>query len=312
MIRIFQRLHRIQIRNKSLKLLSLAIAVMVYVVSRQPMTNVRFSDISLDTTGLSPDLVITGKTPQNVSVSFHGPRDVIRSITPNQLIVTADLTGKGAGERVIQLRPKEDVRGYEQGSIVVSSIEPPNVTFKIEPKEHKKVPVTVDYKGTLPKGLELYDLKLSPSEVEIKGPQSQVNKINVLKTETINLFGQKKSFRISAEVPTGFDLTQIITPTPVMVDFIIGERREVKRIDQVRVLLKGGATGIRLVTSYVDLELYGPPSKLNKLTRENIFVNASINDLNKTSATPEVVLPEPGVEVKNVFPKEVKFTVRNR
>src|SRR5215510_16017523 len=94
-------------RKQGLKALSLLLAVLLFIVSRQPIIDLRLVGVPIEYRGLSPGVKIVGSAEQTVSVRLSGPRDIVRSLTPNQLLVIADLSGKEPGERVVQLKMDE-------------------------------------------------------------------------------------------------------------------------------------------------------------------------------------------------------------
>src|ERR1044072_3823393 len=88
---LFNRLRHYHIENKGLKLLALLIAFLLFIASRQPMSDVRLVGVPLEFRGIKEGWEISGDVSQTVSVRLHGPQDVIRNLMPNQLAVVATL-----------------------------------------------------------------------------------------------------------------------------------------------------------------------------------------------------------------------------
>src|SRR5262245_2225519 len=134
--RLFHRLRHTRIENKGLKALSLGLAILLFFVSRQPITDMRLVGVPIAYRGLSPGVVIGGDTEKTVSVRLSGPRNIVRTLTPNQLLVIADLSNKEPGEKVVQLKVDES---FLPDNVQVLQIEPASIRIKLEPMAKKLV-----------------------------------------------------------------------------------------------------------------------------------------------------------------------------
>src|SRR5262249_47547283 len=105
--RLFHRLRHTRIENKGLKALSLALAILLFFVAQQPITDMRVVGVPIEYRGLSPGVEIGGDTEKTVSVRLSGPRNIVRSLTPTQLLVIADLSNKEPGEKIVQIKVNE-------------------------------------------------------------------------------------------------------------------------------------------------------------------------------------------------------------
>jgi YbbR domain-containing protein len=297
-------LRHTRIENKGLKALSLLLAVLLFVVSRQPVVDLRMIGVPIEYRGLSPGVKIVGDAEQTVSLRLSGPRDIVRSLTPNQLLVIADLSGKEPGERVIQLKVDED---FLPDSVKVAQIEPASIRIKLEPTVKKLVRVEAKFGGKVAEGREIYNVKLNPGEVEIEGPQSMVDKIESLSTETVNMDGRRGDFQTSVEVEIPQDSSQVKIPGRIELSVKIGEERLLRRFAAAPVRwLDSGATG-RLLTKTVQLEVFGPKSAVEALRADDLRVEVKTSGLppNVTSVTPQIQLPA-SIEIRNIIPREVK------
>jgi YbbR domain-containing protein len=302
--RLFHRLRHTRIENKGLKALSLLLAVLLFVVSRQPVIDLRMAGVAIEYRGLSPGLKIVGDAEQTVSMRLSGPRDIVRSLTPNQLLVIADLSGKGPGERVVQLRADES---FLPDNVNVMQIEPASIRIKLEPNVTKLVRVEARLRGKVPEGREFYGVELSPAEVEIEGPQSMVDKIDSIFTESVSLDGRDVDFRTYVEVEIPQNSLRIKTPGPIELSVIIGEERLLRRFANAPVQWLDKSAAGWLLTKTVRLEVFGPKSAVEALRADDlrVVVNTAGLPPNVTSVTPQVQLPA-NIEIKNIIPREVK------
>ncbi len=307
--RLWQRLRRIQIENKGLMLLSVLLAVALFIISRQPVSDVKLFNVPLEYRGQRSDVEISGEIAQTVSVRVRGPRDLVRSLMPTQLAVTADLTNKEAGERVVQLRTADVA--LPDSSIQVVQIEPASIRLVLEPKMKIRVPVKAQLIGHLAEGLELYGTSAVPDLIEIEGAESQISKVAYLLTESINLSGHGKSFQTMVDVETPHSSLRVLTTTPVKLTIEIGERRSFKRFPAVPVHWANPTTDKELLTKTVEVQLYGPASALDALQSKDLRAEITVDTApSVTTAIPKVILPEnsaPHVEVLKIIPNEVKL-----
>ncbi|MGE0129173.1 MAG: YbbR-like domain-containing protein [Blastocatellales bacterium] len=297
-----------RIENKGLKLLSLLLAILLFAVAQQPITDLRLAGVPIEYRGLHPGVEIGGDVQQTVSVRLRGPRDIVRSLVPNQLLVVADLSNKEPGERIIQLTADESSL---PNNVKVLQIEPASIRIKLEPTAKKRVNVEARFLGQVEKGLEIYRVRLAPGEVEIIGPQSLVDKIDRVVTESVNLDGRKADFQTSVEVEVPQDSLRVKTPSPINLSVEIGEQRITRRFTNIPVQwLDKNANG-RLLTKTVDVEVFGPKSAVEALRADDLRVEINTTGLPSgiVTATPQTHLSanaEKSIEIRNIVPREVK------
>jgi YbbR domain-containing protein len=301
--RFFHRLRHARVENKGLKALSLLLAVLLFIVSRQPTIDLRLVGVPIEYRGLSPGVKIVGATEQTVIVRLSGPRDIVRSLTPNQLLVIADLSGKEPGERVVQLKMDES---FLPDNVKVMQLEPASIRIKLEPNLTKRLRVEAQLIGKVAEGREKYGEELYPKEVEIEGPQSVVSKMERVLTEKVSLDGRAADFQTSVEVEIPQD-SRVKTQGRIELSVKIGEERLLRRFAAAPVRwIDKGPTGL-LLTKTVRLEVVGPKSAVESLREDDLRVEVKTASLptGVTSLTPQVQLPA-NIEIRNIIPKEVK------
>jgi YbbR domain-containing protein len=306
--RLFHRLRHTRIENKGLKALSLLLAILLFVVSRQPVIDMRLGDVPIEYRGLSPGVKIVGAQVQTVSLRLSGPRDIVRSLAPNQLLVIADLSGKEPGERSVQLKVDESLL---PDNVNVVQIEPPTIRIRLEPNVTKRVRVEAKLRGRVAEGRECYSVELYPHEIEIEGPQSVVDKMDRVMTEIVSLDRRDADFYTSVEVEIPQESLRVKTPGRIDISVKIGEERQSRRFANIPVQssvqsIDKSATG-RVLTKTVQLEVFGPKSAVEALSADDLRVEVETANLppEVTSVTPKIRLPA-NIEVRNIIPREVK------
>lgn len=306
--RMLHRLRHPRIENKGLKLLSLLLAILLFAVAQQPVADLRLAGVPIEYRGLSQGVEVSSGGEQTVSVRLRGPRDVIRSLVPNQLLVVADLSNKEVGERVVQLRADESSL---PNGVEVLQIEPATIKIKLEPTIKKRVKIEARFLGQVEEDREIYQVKLAPEEVEIEGPQSQVNNLDRVVTETVNLSGRRTDFQTSVEVEVPQHTLRARTSGPINLSVEIGERRIARRFTHIPIQwLDKNAPG-HLLTKTIDVEVFGPKSAVEALRADDLRAEINATGLSSgiSGIAPQIYLPakaEKNVEIRNFVPKEVK------
>jgi YbbR domain-containing protein len=312
-MRLYQRLTHLRAeewKSVGLKLLALCLALMLFQISRQPMNDVRLVGVPVEFSGLRPGLEIVNdpSTQQTVSLRLRGPRDLVRGLLPNQLAVVANLENKEPGERVIQLKPKDVTR---PDGVQILRIEPTSITLRLEPTMRKTVKVEPQYLGPPDAGLEIYRLTPVPETIELEGPQSQLNDLTQVKTESINLKGQRQSFTTPADVELPQPLVRVVNRASVTVRVELGVQRATRLLNNLPVQVTGQMTGARLLPATVQVVIYGPRSAVEGLRENDVKVELDLAALppGAETAQPRVRLPDNlagQIEIKTINPNEVK------
>jgi YbbR domain-containing protein len=299
--RLIHRLRHTRIENKGLKALSLLLAILLFVVSRQPVIDLRLIGVPIEYRGLGPGVKIVGAAEQTVSLRLSGPRDIVRSLTPNQLLVVADLSGKQPGERTVQLKVDDT---FLPDNVEVIQIEPSTIRIKLEPNVTKLVRVEAEFVGKVAEGHEFYGVELDPQEIEIEGPQSIVEKVHGVRTETVSLNGRSADFHTSVEVEIPQESLRVKAPGRIDISVKIGEERQSRRFTNVPVQWAiqsiDAGENRRLLTKTVQLEVFGPKSAVEALSVDDLRV-----EIESANLIPQVRLPQ-NIEIRSVIPGEVK------
>lgn len=204
-------------RSWGLKLVSLFLAGIVwFVVSapRRERASERAYAAPLAVVGMPRDLVITNQVPDTVNVRLRGRLSDLRSLSSQNLEVTVDLSWAQPGEATITVRPQAINVPPE---IEVVSIEPNRMRFHIEQLRQKVVPVRPFLVGETPTGFRAGDPTLTPDQVLVSGPASQVRKVEEVATERIIMTGRTATFTQSIAVVSDSPFVRIVEPLTVQV-----------------------------------------------------------------------------------------------
>ncbi|MBS1812171.1 MAG: YbbR-like domain-containing protein [Acidobacteria bacterium] len=201
-----------------MKLLSIAVAFLFFAVSRQPSREVLLTNVPLEFVNIAPGLEVSSDLPTSVKVRLRGPRDMVQGLSANQLEVRADLSNKTTGERVIQLKPSDVTK---PDKIEIRRIEPQTIELVLEPTRHKIVPIEAQIVGNVAFGYE-YSVKVEPAEAEIEGPESKVERVKKILTESVHLNNRTENLLLQVDLETskqGIRLTKF-SPIQLKVEVV--------------------------------------------------------------------------------------------
>ena len=283
--RVEKLLRRIFLEDWSLKLLSLAIAIVLWLLvtgQNEPVT----AHVNVQLNFIRPQsLEISNDPPRTVDVMLTGSRNKLDDLTSLDLVATVDISDQRAGERVLRLADKAQI-SLPQG-IKVDGFQPSAIPIRLESILERQVRIEPKLEGKPPDGFEVYAVHPSKGSVAVRGPESHVNAIEKVQTEPIWVAGHKESFtaaNLTMDVPDPkIDLLEPV----INVDVEIGERRTEKNFSGVNVSTSDGG---RVQPETTSVTLLGATSLLDSLKAEDIKI---VLDSVGQNLEPRLELPQP-------------------
>lgn len=265
--RLEKLLRRVFIEDWSLKLLSLAIAIVLWLLvtgQNEPVT----AHVNVQLNFIRPQsLEISNDPPRTVDVMLTGSRNKLDDLTSLDLVATVDLSNQTAGERVLRLADKAQI-SLPQG-VKVDGFQPSAIPVRLEPIIERQVVIEPKLEGKPADGFEVYSVHPSKGSVMLRGPESRVLALQKVTTESIWLGGRKESFTapsVAIDVPD--PKVDLVEPV-VSVDVEIGERRIEKTFSGVAA---SSADGGRVQPASVSATVLGPASMVESLKMEELRV----------------------------------------
>ena len=275
-------LRRIFLEDWSLKLLSLAIAVVLWLLvtgQNEPVT----AHVNVQLNFIRPQsLEISNDPPRTVDVMLTGSRSKLDDLTSLDLVATVDISDQRAGERVLRLADKALI-SLPQG-IKVDGFQPSAIPVHLEPILERQVVVEPKLEGKPADGFEVYNVHLSKASVAVRGPASRVNALQKVMTESVFVGGHKESFtapNLSIDIPD--PKVDLLEPA-VSVDVQIGEVRKEKDFSGVTVSTSQGG---KVEPATTSVTLLGATSLLDSLKAEDLKIV-----LDAAGQTPRLELPQ--------------------
>lgn len=208
--------------NWHLKIVSLILAVMLWMaVSNEASSEVGL-DVPLEYRNIPAQIEITGDMTNTVQVRLRGSSNVIKDITAKDVSTTIDLSKMRTGEKIVALSPQNVQAPF--GAEVIR-VNPSSVRFSLERTLVKTVPIVPAILGQPSDGYEVGQVLVSPSTVEVEGPESRVNTLASIATVPIRLDRRQSHIEQTADLDVPDPQIRLQHPSPVNVRVEVRRKR---------------------------------------------------------------------------------------
>jgi YbbR domain-containing protein len=172
-------------RNLGWKILSLLIAVVLWVaVAREPEVATSFS-VPVDFKNMRDDLDIEGNLPDRVRLEVRGPSGSLTRDNLSSVAVVLDLSDAHEGQRTYSIRGRN--LNLPSGAVFYRAV-PSQLTLHFAQLVVREEPVQPVYTN-VPAGFQVVSQQFSPTTVRIRGSQDRVQVINQVRTDPMDLAG---------------------------------------------------------------------------------------------------------------------------
>lgn len=241
-------------RNLWLKVLSVGLAVLLWLVIAGEGTVERGLQVPLELLQFPQGLELVGDAPTQVDVRLRGASRALSRISTSDVVAALDLSGAVAGQRLYQLTP-EQVR--VPFGVEVTQVTPATIAFVFEPSITREVTVSATVEGTPAAGYMVQSISSEPARVEIVGPESSVAYIDAAVTETISVEGADETVRQTVTLGLADPALRLKIPQSATVTVEILPVQVTRRLTDQAVELRGLPDGLiaLVVPPTVDVEL---------------------------------------------------------
>jgi YbbR domain-containing protein len=301
--------------NWPAKVIALAVAVVVVLLNDLTGVEERYFSVPLDLV-LADNLVPGEAFTDRVRVTLRGDEGQIFRVLEDDIVATADFSGHSV-DGVFRAPVSVDRRGTALDADVLEiSVEPLTITVTLEEKLVKSVGVVPNLVGFPPPGYELTDYRVSPTQVALAGPRSQLADFSTVVTEEIDLTGRTGDFTEAVRLESPGDLVDfpggsvvdfraLITETVVQSEFRGVEITIVDLDPALRVVSEIPLGTIRVQGKQLDLEGI-PESRVSIVVDAGSVAGAGTFELPTRPQIPS------GILVLGIEPARVELTVEER
>ncbi|MDR1804048.1 MAG: hypothetical protein LBQ94_10640 [Treponema sp.] len=187
------------VRNWPAKVLSLALALILFIFHRMITLETRFFSVPIVIENLN-GMVPSSSYPRMIRVSIRGEANSIYSVLEDDIEVYVDLDkfdAPGTYIVPVQWRRKGTAQLAEPMQV---SVDPMEITLSVDHRRSKFVPVVADFVGQVETGYNMTSYTLNPNQIVIDGPAALMNGVTEVFTEQIDLSGRISDFNITAAI----------------------------------------------------------------------------------------------------------------
>lgn len=171
-----------------LKLLSLALAVLLWMIVSGEETVERGLRVPLELQQLPGGLELVGDVPTTVDVRLRGGSSALSRVSTGDIVAVIDLRAAREGHRLFPLTPDQVRRPF---GVEVVQITPSAVAITFEPSASRRLPVMPALEGRPAPGYVVGGTTADPKTVEIVGPDSAVKRATEVLTEPVSVAGAR-------------------------------------------------------------------------------------------------------------------------
>jgi YbbR domain-containing protein len=208
---VYNFLHRSVLHNLGLRLLSLALAVGLWLaLAGEPVSEVAV-DALIELHNMPPNLEISSESIPKAQVRLRGPERIIRRLQPSDVFAEVELNSAKPGERTFDLkihRPRE---------LTVVQVVPSDVHLAFDLRLTRELPVQPRVSGSLAVGYQIGQIQVEPTTITVTGPKQRLDAIKAATTDSIDLTGVTGRMTFARHPYVSDPLIQVASPDPVRI-----------------------------------------------------------------------------------------------
>jgi YbbR domain-containing protein len=291
-------------RNKALKLLSLFLALALWLaVGGEERTETNLN-IPLELLNMPSSLMVTSEVPSHIQVRVSGPRGLIRSLAQRRLTQSLDLAGVKAGRQTFPLSPGsfEFPRGVQ-----VTRIQPNPLVLTFTPTVIRTLPIQPVFLGAPPEGFEVKSVKTRPGKIKVKGPETELAELKFIPTVPLDLTNLNRPSTLATDLDFKDLHVSMVEQVPVLADIDISPKILKRTFKDIAVTPQ--PVSAKLTPPKVTVTLEGPWPLVKKLEAKDLKATVATGGLSsgRHHLKVQVLLPD-GLTLTEVSPETL--TVR--
>jgi hypothetical protein len=256
-------------RHLGLKFLSVAVAVLLWMVVAGEETVERGLRIPLELQQFPPGLELDGEPPSLVDARVRGASGTLGRLSVGDVVAVIDLRGAHVGRRLFPLTPDQVRVPF---GVEIVQVTPPTVALVFEKSASKQVPVEPRLEGKPAAGFVVGRRTVDPATVEIIGPDSAVERATEALTEPVSVSGARELVRETVKVGMVDSALRLKTSRAAVVEVEIVPAPVERTVHNVPVHLKNLAPNLNAEANptMVDVSVRGSREGLSRLRGDDV------------------------------------------
>lgn len=294
-------------RHLGLKVISIALAALIWLLVSGEQIVERALRIPLEFTNLPAQLELVGDTPAVVDVRVRGSSGALSRVAAGELVAVLDLRAARPGQRLFHLTGA-DVRA--PFGIEVVQIAPTNVSIGFEVSASKQVPVIPAVEGEPADGYVVGTISADPATVEVVGPQTAVERLTGAITEPVSIAGSSSPVTETVNIGLPDPAVRLRSPESASIRVEVMAAAVEWAIASIPVRVRDGEREVEVEPTHVTVHVRGPrEARASGADAFEATVDADGLGTGQFQLTVRVV-PPPRVGVVRVEPAAVRVRIR--
>jgi YbbR domain-containing protein len=292
-----------------LKVLSLGIAVVLWMIVSGEETVERGLRIPLEFQQFPPGLELQGEMPSTIDVRVRGGSGTLSRLLPADVVAVLDLHGARQGQQLFHLTADQIRVPF---GVEVTQLTPASIALTFEATGTRQVPVSPAVEGKPAPGYVVTKVTADPAIVEVVGPESAVARVAEAITEPISIAGATATVRDSVTV--GFTEPSVRLKVPrsanVAVEILQAPAERIVRGRPVHLQNLAPNLTAQALPPVVNVTLRGGRDPLNRAAADDISAYVDLAGLGAGQYTLTVHADAPGdIGVTAVAPPSVQVRI---
>ncbi len=243
-------------------------------------------------------------------VTLRGPRVLIGAMSGKVIAAVIRVPAGKIGSLRYRL-DKEFIPGWDNR--VRLTIHDPYITVMVEERVTKKLPVKPVVLGDVADGLQVDEITPTPSEIEISGPKTDVNRITELATDPVDITGLKESKSVISGISKAALPDIQLSSQDVNISMKLGPKKMTKNISIVPVEITGSEKVGSVRPAGISVVIAVTEAQLHKINQKDVRASVNAKDLGPGRYELGVLVSAPdGVTIQEVNPKVVSVEIYNQ
>lgn len=187
------------LKNWGLKLFSLLIALLLWLIliPEEKITSEKTLTVPLELHNIPPEMELVERPPSTVDVTIRAPQRLINQV--NSATVHAVLNLESARIDQVEYPLNKNMISILEGA-EVRDIHPSQVNLRLERTKEIMLEVVPNIIGELNESLKIAKIEVLPSQVPIRGPESEVQEKYKLRTSPLDISSLTESTELEADL----------------------------------------------------------------------------------------------------------------
>jgi len=196
------------------KVVCLIIAIFLYFFHQASLIDSKtfVVPLQLEENGM---VMHVGSVPVSVAVVVRTSEENIKTVTPNDITASVSLdaiTAKGTYKLPVRITLSENLMEYDPFEV---KLKDDSITIDVDTKATRYVPLVPSIVGEVAHGYEIESITMSPSTIEISGPESIVKATEQVSTTRLNVSNAETNFSTETSYQKTNKLLTIIDEEPI-------------------------------------------------------------------------------------------------